>query len=90
MLFPEFARFGMTLKSMKDREDKRAVNFLLETVFTPVCVGVVNGYKRSRSVVSSGLRMTLPLNILLPNFFLTLVPIRNQLKVFLERAPEKE
>jgi len=30
VLFPEFARFGMALKSMKDWEDERAVQFLLE------------------------------------------------------------
>jgi len=45
VLFPEFARFGMTLEPMEDWEDETAVQLLLEAVFIPVCIGVVNGYK---------------------------------------------
>jgi len=43
VLFPEFTRFRMTLKSMKDWEDESTVQFLLEMMFIPVGVDVVNG-----------------------------------------------
>ena len=45
MLFPEFAGFRVALKSMKDWEDKRAVYLLLEPVFIPVGISIVNRYK---------------------------------------------
>jgi len=43
VLFPELVGFGMALKSMQDWEDQRAVQFLLEPMFAPVCTSVING-----------------------------------------------
>jgi len=45
VLFQEFTRFGVTLKSVQDREYKRPLQFFFEPVFMLVCVSIINRYK---------------------------------------------